>query len=102
MKRLPAASTARPTARYNRAAVAGPPSPEKPGCPVRATVIIVPGAGCSAARLISAGESAVTPTAMEPYKKTRRFIETLLVSQVHPTLRERRCAGTARFQGSPE
>src|SRR5947207_10677603 len=39
---------------------------------------------------------------MEPYKKTRRFIENLLVSQVPLSLRERRFAETARFQGSPE
>src|SRR3989442_11429799 len=73
---------ATPTGKSSRAWVAGPLSPEKPAWPVPATVVMVPGAGCSAARLIRAGESAVTPTAMEPYKKTRRFIENLLVSQV--------------------
>jgi len=54
-------------------------------------VVMVPGAGCSAARLIRAGESAVTPTAMEPYKKTRRFIENLLVSLVHLSSRAKIC-----------
>jgi hypothetical protein len=45
--------------------------------------VMVPGTGdCAAAGRIRAGESAVTPTAMEPYKKTRRFIETLLALAV--------------------
>src|SRR5258706_374085 len=42
MYRLPAASTSTASGKHNSALVAGPPSPEKPACPLPATVLIVP------------------------------------------------------------
>src|SRR5438874_13229871 len=62
MNRLPAVSTTTEKGVFRRAWVAGPPSPEKPGWPVPATVVIVPACGaCSSARLIREPEESGQP-----------------------------------------
>src|SRR5439155_994194 len=69
IKMPPSAVTATPSGRLSRAAVAGPPSPEKPLTPVPAMVVIIPLGDTRRTRLFSGSAmrkppSAVTATAL--------------------------------------
>ena len=70
MNRLPEASTAAPPGALSWAAVAGPPSPEKPNCPFPATVVITPVAAST--RRMRSLESSAMNRLPEPSTATPR------------------------------
>jgi hypothetical protein len=73
MRKPPSAVAATPVGTSSRAAVAGPPSPEKPGVPSPATVVIVP-AG-ETRRTTSAKSSADQETAVPGGRHGGRLAE---------------------------
>ena len=67
-ERLPSLSTATPMAPFSCALVAGPPSPEKPGVPLPATVVMIPLAETLRMRVSSAMNRLPAPSTATPHR----------------------------------
>src|SRR5215208_4858212 len=72
MKRLPAASTARPRGQLSAAFVAGPPSPEKPSTPRPTTVVMIPSGLTWRTRWLSPSEMKRLPAPSSALKVGKR------------------------------